>query len=186
MKSRTWIFTGVHKIFIFLVLASSPILAAFGSSPEVIHVRDYIYPANKAADLCEFLGATLATKAQLQAAFEDGASWCDWGWTEDGNNVHAYYPNTMDVVYPNSANPSNNCGDLGKLHGPRSQHEAAKNKLGLNCWGIKPERSHVQGWKYYDWEASITWRGQFVLMPFNRFLWSSHDRTNNNTRLQLL
>ena len=108
-------------------------------------------------------------------AFEDGASWCDWGWVEDGNTTRLYFPNVMDMVYPTTEGKfcPEICGQFAALVGPMPQSSLTYygGLSGVNCYGVKPARNAVL--------TSVK------MIGFNRFLWSSRHRTNFNNRFDL-
>ena len=56
---------------------------------EVFHIanQDYTYKQGKCK--CESYGAKLATKNQITDAYNKGANWCTYGWSE---KQEAYYP----------------------------------------------------------------------------------------------
>jgi hypothetical protein len=122
---------------------------------EVFHLGGYKYTLEEAAEACHAIGGVLASKRQQQAAFQQGASWCSWGWSTDGNG---YFPNSDFVGSPA-------CGTPNNLEGPISSSELSSNngQLGATCYGVKPSKKSIP--------ASVNVR------PFNRFLWSIHDKT---------
>ncbi|OQV25458.1 hypothetical protein BV898_00399 [Hypsibius exemplaris] len=122
---------------------------------EVFHLGGYIYNKTEAAQACATLGAVLATRDQLMAAWREGASWCSSGWVLDHKG--GFYPNSNEMHLYGCGTP----GHYGVM-GPWNSVV----KLGANCFGIKPRSKR-------DVPFSLDVRG------FNRFLWSSYDRTNN-------
>ena len=59
------------------------------STKEVFHISDQIYTFDEAKCKCASYGATLATENQMKQAYNEGAHWCTYGWT-DGQK--AFYP----------------------------------------------------------------------------------------------
>ena len=110
------------------------------SEKEVFHIanQDYTYDQSKCK--CESYGARLATKAEVIDAYNKGANWCTYGWTEKQS---AYYPvqqcdwdkiNEINQRLPN--NEKKYCG----LPGINGGYFANPNiKFGVNCFGIKPK-----------------------------------------------
>lgn len=109
---------------------------------EVFHIanQDYTYDQSKCK--CESYGARLATKAEVTDAYNNGANWCTYGWT-DGQN--AYYPvqqcewdkiNKQNERLPN--NEKDYCGVPG-LNGGYFPNPLLK--FGVNCYGKKPKGS---------------------------------------------
>lgn len=116
------------------------IIQKIENQKEVFHIgnQDYTYEQSKCK--CESYGAKLATKAQLTDAYNKGAHWCSYGWT-DGQS--AYYPvqqcewDKMDEI--NQRLPENErtyCGIPGINGGYFPNPEL---KFGVNCYGVKPK-----------------------------------------------
>ena len=49
---------------------------------EVFNIRDNIFTYNEAKAVCAAHGARLATIEDLIAAYDKGANWCSYGWTQ--------------------------------------------------------------------------------------------------------
>jgi hypothetical protein len=113
---------------------------------EVFHISDQKYNYQQAKCKCASYGARLATVNELNNAYEKGADWCDYGWSDNGQ---AYYPTQLNTYIKlrdelNQArmekgkkpkkNPMTMCGYPG-LNGGTFNH---KFEFGVNCYGIKP------------------------------------------------
>lgn len=114
------------------------------SKKEVFHIANQDYTYDQAKCKCESYGATLATKNDMVQAFNNGASWCTYGWT-DGQS--AYYPvqqcdwdniETEKKKYHKDSEQYKKlyCGHPGLNGGffPNSNL-----KFGVNCYGVKPK-----------------------------------------------
>jgi Extracellular link domain len=123
---------------------------------EVFHLGGYKYTLEEATDACREIGGVLSSKSQQEEAFQQGASWCSWGWSTDGNG---YFPNSVDFV----GSPA--CGTPNNLEGPVTSDELNRNEglLGATCYGVKPSKESIPA------SANVK--------PFNRFLWSIYDKT---------
>ena len=64
-------------------------MGGFLEKDEVFHIsnQDYSYEQSKCK--CSSYGARLATKNEITNAYNNGANWCSYGWTEGQN---AFYP----------------------------------------------------------------------------------------------
>jgi hypothetical protein len=106
---------------------------------EVFHIanQDYTYDQSKCK--CESYGATLATKAQVIDAYNNGANWCSYGWSEGQG---AYYPvqkcDWDKMTLLNERLPDKEkkyCGIPG-INGGHFPNPLLK--FGVNCYGKKP------------------------------------------------
>jgi hypothetical protein len=116
------------------------ILQIFDKKEEVFHIsnQDYSYEQSKCK--CESYGARLATNAEVTDAYNNGAHWCSYGWTEKQS---AYYPVQKcewdKIIENNERLPPKErkyCGIPGVNGGFFSNPEL---KFGVNCYGIKPK-----------------------------------------------
>ena len=69
--------------------SASYIVRKIEDDKEVFHIGNQNYSYKQAKCKCESYNSKLATKNQLIKAYNKGANWCTYGWT-DGQ--HAYYP----------------------------------------------------------------------------------------------
>jgi len=102
---------------------------------EVFHVSNQDYTFDQAKCKCEAYGAKLATREQIMKAYNNGAEWCSYGWSEGQN---AYYPTqkcTWDKMQRGPKRNRNDCGMPGINGGFFSN---PKLRLGVNCYGTKP------------------------------------------------
>ena len=112
---------------------------------EVFHIanQDYTYAQSKCK--CESYGGRLATKMEIIDAYNNGAHWCSYGWSEKQN---AYYPvqkNEWDKnkeindrlnISDDAKQSINYCGIPGINGGFFENPEL---KFGVNCYGVKPK-----------------------------------------------
>lgn len=89
---------------------------------EVYNIGDQIYTYEQAQKKCAAYNADLASYDQIVDAYNNGAEWCAYGWSQGQN---AYFP--MQRM-------RNGCGRVG-VNGGRFPQNL---KLGANCFGIKP------------------------------------------------
>ena len=107
---------------------------------EVYHLsnQDYTFPQAKCK--CSAYGGRLATKEEITDAYNKGASWCSYGWSEGQN---AYYPTQkcdFDKLQRLSKKDRFKCGLPGVNGGFFSN---PKLKFGINCYGVKPKGKAV-------------------------------------------
>jgi hypothetical protein len=111
---------------------------------EVFHISNQNYTFEQAKCKCESYGAKLATKNNLIDAYNKGANWCTYGWSEGQN---AFYPvqqcewdklNEEMNKYPENTHERKKlqCGNPG-LNGGYFANNMLK--FGINCYGKKPK-----------------------------------------------
>lgn len=93
--------------------------------PEVFQISGYDYTKDQASGQCSAYGATVATRAQLDAAWTAGADWCSTGWVSDGNTP----------VYPSNTRLQGGCGN-GAVH--VQEYLPPTGKAAIHCYGVKP------------------------------------------------
>ncbi len=116
---------------------------------EVFHIANQDYTYDQAKCKCESYGGKLATKAQITDAYNNGAHWCTYGWSEGQN---AYYPVQQcewDKIHMNDeripledrkSDPNRFCGKPG-INGGFFANPYIK--FGVNCYGKKPKGESV-------------------------------------------
>jgi hypothetical protein len=109
------------------VTLGSPASNLVSGAPQVFAagVADggYVYTREKGEQVCQALGATTATTAQLNDALAHGADWCFSGWTADGGGK---WPITTSVI--------GGCGGRTGII-----EWTPGDKAGVNCYGPKPD-----------------------------------------------
>jgi hypothetical protein len=101
---------------------------------EVFNVGNNMYTYDDAQTICTAYGARLATYDEIEAAYDNGAEWCNYGWSD---NQSAYFP-TQKATWQNlqkTKDRKNQCGRPGVNGG---YMEDANQRFGVNCYGKKP------------------------------------------------
>lgn len=104
------------------------------NDPQVFNIPGNYYNYEDAKSICKAYGAELATYDQIEAAYNKGAEWCNYGWSE---GQMALFP-TQKTTYANLQkikNHENDCGRPGVNGGYMINPEL---KFGVNCYGPKP------------------------------------------------
>ncbi len=106
---------------------------------EVFHIANQDYTYDQAKCKCESYGGRLATKSEVTTAYNNGAHWCSYGWTDKQT---AFYPVQQcewdEMTNKNERLPDHEkkfCG-LPGLNGGFFPN--AQIKFGVNCYGKKP------------------------------------------------
>lgn len=102
---------------------------------EVFNVSNNAYTYDEAKAVCSIYGAELATYDQIEQAYNNGAEWCNYGWSE---GQMAYFPTQKSTWTELQKNPKakNNCGRPGINGGFMANPNL---KFGVNCFGKKPD-----------------------------------------------
>ncbi len=122
--------------------ADSPFLSALGSiaepRKEVFNVSRNIYTYNDASAVCSAYNADLASYEQVQAAYEKGADWCNYGWVKGQMAVYPTQKATWDKLQKGDPEYRSACGKPGINGGFFDNPEL---RFGVNCYGKRPPKS---------------------------------------------
>ena len=102
---------------------------------EVFNISNNLYTYDDAQAICSSYDAKLATYDQIEEAYNDGAEWCSYGWSD---NQMIYFPTqkaTWDKLQKTKKH-KNNCGRPGVNGGYIANPYL---KFGVNCFGKKPK-----------------------------------------------
>jgi hypothetical protein len=101
---------------------------------EVFNISNNLYTYDDAQAICSSYDAKLATYDQIEEAYNDGAEWCNYGWSD---SQMIYFPTqkaTWDKLQK-TKNHKNDCGRPGVNGGHIANPYL---KFGVNCYGKKP------------------------------------------------
>jgi hypothetical protein len=101
---------------------------------QVFNIPGNYYTYDNAKALCSAYGAELASYDQIEKAYNNGAEWCNYGWSA---NQLALFP-TQKKTYnslQSIAGHENDCGRPGINGGYIANPNV---KFGVNCYGNKP------------------------------------------------
>ena len=104
---------------------------------EVFNISNNLYTYDDAQAVCKAYGADIASYEQIENAYNDGADWCNYGWS-DGQMI--YFP-TQKATWQKlqkDEKRKNNCGRPGINGGYMANPYL---KFGVNCFGKKPTAS---------------------------------------------
>ena len=151
---------------------------------QVFHVPNNKYTYGDARALCKAYGGRLATYKELSDAYESGADWCGYGWS-DGQM--ALYPTQYDkwAHLQGIKGHEHDCGRPG-INGGYIDNKSVR--FGANCYGYKPkitseEAELMQNTPLYPktqkelkFEKRVAyWRQRLpevLVAPFNHYNWS--------------
>ena len=102
---------------------------------QVFNIPGNYYNYENAKALCQAYGSELASYDQIEKAYNNGAEWCNYGWSA---NQLALFPtqkktyNTLQTI----PGHENDCGRPGVNGG---FIDNPKVRFGVNCYGYKPK-----------------------------------------------
>jgi hypothetical protein len=94
-----------------------------------------MYTYDDAQSVCASFGARLATYDDIEAAYDKGAEWCNYGWSE---GQAAYFPTQKETWnrLQKSESTKHSCGRPG-INGGFIDNPNVR--FGVNCYGKKPK-----------------------------------------------
>lgn len=102
---------------------------------EVFNVSNNLYTFDDAKAVCASMNARLATYDEIEDAYNHGAEWTSYGWSE---GQHAYFP-TQKTTWQKLQSVKGHEHDLGRPGVNGGYFKNPYIKFGVNCYGIKPE-----------------------------------------------
>lgn len=102
---------------------------------QVFNIPGNHYNYENATALCSAYGSQLATYDQIEQAYNNGAEWCNYGWSADQLALFPTQKQTYDKLQ-NIEGHKNDCGRTGVNGGYIAN---PKIKFGVNCYGYKPK-----------------------------------------------
>jgi len=146
---------------------------------EVFHVESNTYSYDEAKNVCELLGSRLATYEEVERAYQNGANWCSYGWSDE---QLALFPIQKSLYNELKTIPGHqhDCGRPGVNGG---YIEDGDTKFGVNCYGKKPYMTDkdAEYMKKYTYTPTMSPEDQakiddeinsILISPFNKDKWS--------------
>lgn len=101
---------------------------------QVFNIPGNYYGYEDAKALCQAYGAELATYDQIEKAYNDGAEWCNYGWSAEQMALFPTQKQTFDNLQTIPGH-EHDCGRTGINGGYIANPRV---KFGVNCYGNKP------------------------------------------------
>ena len=151
------------------------------TNKEVFHIAENKFTYEQANDLCKHYNSRLATYDEIENAYNNGATWCNYGWSED---QMAFFP-TQKKVYNDLKKIPGHGNDCGRPGVNGGYFKNPNIKFGVNCYGVKPSAKDID--KQYmhaiNHSPKITESdikkseedneyNNYVVAPFNKEKWS--------------
>ena len=102
---------------------------------EVFNIPGNYYSYDDAKLMCKAMNSELATYDQVESAYNRGAEWCNYGWSEGQMALFPIQKKTYDKLQQVEGH-EHDCGRPGINGG---YFEDSNIKFGVNCYGVKPE-----------------------------------------------
>ena len=102
---------------------------------QVFNIPGNYYDYENAKALCTAYGSKLATYDQIEKSYNNGAEWCNYGWSAD---QLALFP-TQQKTYDNLQNIEGHKNDCGRPGINGGFIANPKVRFGVNCYGYKPK-----------------------------------------------
>lgn len=152
---------------------------------QVFNIPGNYYDYDNAKALCKAYGAELASYDQIEKAYNNGAEWCNYGWSANQQALFPTQKKTYDYLQTVPGH-ENDCGRTGINGGYMAN---PKLRFGVNCYGNKPKitseeeelmkttppypqsAEDIAFQKRVDfWKTKV---GEILVSPFNKNSWGS-------------
>ena len=146
---------------------------------EVFHVEDNTYSYDDAKDVCSLLGSRLATYDEVEKAYQNGANWCSYGWSDE---QLVLFP-IQKSVYNELKTIKGHQHDCGRTGVNGGYIEDVTSKFGVNCYGKKPYMTDKDKTFMNDYTYTPTMSQEdktkldnavndILIAPFNKDKWN--------------
>ena len=151
---------------------------------EVFHVPNNVYNYEEAKAICNAYDSELATYDQIEDAYNKGANWCSYGWSEGQLALFPTQKSKYDELQNNKGH-ENDCGRPG-VNGGYIDNKLVR--FGANCYGAKPilnenDQIYMDNLQYQPITKESVYvknktekykqqLDQIVVAPFNNDTWS--------------
>lgn len=152
---------------------------------QVFNIPGNNYDYDDAKALCRAYGSDLATYDQIEKAYNNGAEWCNYGWSANQLALFPTQKQTYDHLQTIDGH-QNDCGRTGVNGGYIAN---PKIKFGVNCYGYKPKMTseedelmktsspYPETMKDIAFQKRIDyWKNQvndILVSPFNHSSWGA-------------
>jgi hypothetical protein len=151
---------------------------------QVFNIPGNYYTYDDAKAICDAYGSRLASYNEMEEAYNKGAEWCVYGWSD---NQMALFP-TQKETWQKLQKVKGHEKDCGRPGVNGGYIDNAKTKYGVNCYGHKPpmtaeaaklmqqtpiypkNMNDIRHQERVDhWRSKIT---DILVAPFNHDAWS--------------
>ena len=151
---------------------------------QVFNIPGNYYTYDNAKALCSAYGSELASYDQIEKSYNNGAEWCNYGWSANQLALFPTQKKTYDTLQTIPGH-ENDCGRTGINGGYIANPNV---KFGVNCYGYKPKITSEEeelmktSSPYPETSQDIAFQKKVDLMknnldeilvsPFNQNTWS--------------
>jgi len=147
---------------------------------EVFYISDNTFTYEQAPLVCKAYGAEIASYSQVEQAYNAGAEWCGYGWSDGGIALFPTQQATWEKMQKDT-DPAKRikCGRPGVNGG----YFEPKTKFGVNCYGTRPKKptgTVPSTDPMMDKLMAILKKNlsSFVVQPFNSKMWAKNPALN--------
>ena len=148
---------------------------------EVYNVGKNVYTYDDAKHICNTLNGKLATYNQVRDAYDNGAEWCNYGWTTGQNALFPVQKDTWENIQTRPEPYRYECGHKYGINGGFFENNELR--LGANCYGVKPKGSVGRNYEISSYnigngvDKSLNQEeiDQLGIIPFNKDKWSKYS-----------
>jgi hypothetical protein len=146
---------------------------------EVFNVSNNIFTYDDAGAVCNAYGSRLATYDEVKKAYDKGANWCNYGWSDGKLALYPTQYNAWKKLQSGTKVKRKSCGLPGVNGG---YFDNGNLKFGANCYGKKPAKNSngTNCLASYD-EDEIDYNNKvnkfvneiedYNILPFNKNKW---------------
>ena len=134
VASASKFFTKQPEIDIDITTTKPSVVPELKLTKQVFNIPGNTYSYNDAKALCSAYGAKLANYSEIEDAYNSGAEWCNYGWSDNQMALYPTQKTTFDGLQKIKGH-ENDCGRPGINGGYMANPEL---KFGVNCYGHKP------------------------------------------------
>lgn len=138
--------------------------------PEVFNIANNLYTYDEAKEVCIALGVRLATYDEVEDAYNNGAEWCSYGWSEGQMALFPTQKRTWSELQK-SEKKKNSCGRPG-VNGGFIENKMLR--FGINCYGVKPKPSADDIKRMEDKKSSLSPIEEDPILEKKIQFWKEH------------
>jgi hypothetical protein len=146
---------------------------------EVFHIEDNTYSYDDAKNVCTLLGSRLATYDEMEKAYQNGANWCSYGWSDE---QLALFP-IQKSLYNELKTIKGHQHDCGRTGVNGGYIEDSSTAFGVNCYGKKPymtdkDKDFMNNYTYTPTMSEVEKQkldnsiNDILIAPFNKTKWN--------------